>query len=139
MINYYSRLPKGLTTKYHNPNYHVHGIEVPLRMFVCGASGSGKTNWLVKLLAKMTGRFDHITLCCKDSSEPLYCLLQSNVLSHQLPVCEGMGEIPALESLGPACQHLIIFDDLVLAKDLSIIQEYFVRGRKVAKGVSCVF
>ncbi len=28
---------------------------------------------------------------------------------------------------------------LVLAKDLSIIQEYFVRGRKVAKGVSCVF
>ena len=69
----------------------------------------------------------------------MYRLLQSNVASHQLTVCEGMEEIPPLESLDPVCQHLVIFDDLVLAKDLSIIQEYFVRGRKVAKGVSCVF
>lgn len=41
MINYYTRLPKGLTQKYHNPNYHIHGIEVPFHMFVRGASGSG--------------------------------------------------------------------------------------------------
>lgn len=139
MINYYTRLPKGLTQKYHNPNIHVHGIEVPFRMFVCGASGSGKTNWLLNLLAKFTGTFDHITLCCKDSSEPLYRLLQAKISADQLTVCEGMDQIPALESLDPNCQHLVIFDDLVLAKDLSLIQEYFVRGRKVAKGVSCVF
>jgi hypothetical protein len=36
-------------------------------------------------------------------------------------------------------QVLLVFDDCVAIRDQTKIEEYFLRGRKVAGGISCVY
>ena len=139
MINFYSALPKGLQKKYRNPSFPKHRIEIPFRMLICGPSGSMKTNSLINLIALMDETFDKITWVTRNASEPLLDFLRSKIPEDQLTIIEGVENIPELESLNQDAQHLVIFDDLVLSKDQRKISEYFIRARKVAKGVSVVY
>jgi hypothetical protein len=57
-------------------------------------------------------------------------------------IYEGFKNIPSLddkEEFDPSLQHLIVFDDLCLEKNQSIIEDYFIRGRKIAKGVNIIY
>jgi energy-coupling factor transporter ATP-binding protein EcfA2 len=139
MLNFYQRMPKALKPKYHNPGLAKHGIEIPARILIAGPSGSGKTNLLLNLIAQMEDTFHHITVCTRNADEPLYNFLKTKVPEGQLSIVEGVEQIPDLETLDPNAQHLVVFDDLVLAKDQSRIEEYFIRARKIAKGVSVVY
>ena len=81
----------------------------------------------------------YIILCCANSDEPLYKFLRSKLKPEQIQVYEGYEAIPSLESLDKELQHLIIFDDLVLEKRQNRIEEFYIRGRKIAKGCSMIY
>lgn len=139
MINFYERLPSSLRPDYHNPGLSKHGIQLPFRMLIAGNSGSMKTNTLLNLIQVMSGTFDYIWVITRNAEEPLYRFLASKIPEGQCSILEGVESIPDLDSLDPKGQHLMVFDDLVLEKKQSGIEEYFIRARKVAKGVSCIY
>jgi ABC-type dipeptide/oligopeptide/nickel transport system ATPase component len=139
LVNWYAKIPKGLKTQYENPQYKDHKIDVPFRMVIVGCSGSGKTTLVLELIHRMPNTFGHITVCCMNADEPLYKFLSTKLKPEHLNIVEGYENIPRLEDLDKEIQHLVIFDDLVLEKNQSAIEQYFIRGRKIAKGVSCIY
>lgn len=145
--NFYSKIPN--VEKEHNPGYGVsHMLKVPFRMLILGMSGGGKTNTLLDMIDRMKNTFTHIILCTRDAHEPLYIHLK-NKLKDGLTIYEGtipvpdnkrgavMPNVPDLDTISRQEQTLVIFDDLVLAKNSNRISEYFIRGRK--KNVSMVY
>jgi hypothetical protein len=133
--NYYKIMPKKFIGKYHNPAYEKHKIKIPFRMLIVGGSGTMKTNTLLDIIHNMPRTFNSIVICCKSRHEPLYEYLESKA-----PVdFYDDGVIPPLDDMADMGQVLIVFDDLVLEKDQSDIMDYFIRGRKVGNGVSCIY
>ena len=139
LTNWYKKIPKGLKTHYENPGLKNHGITNPFRMVIVGNSGSGKTTLVLELIHRMPNTFGHITICCMDADEPLYKFIRTKIKPEQLSIEEGYPNIPRLEDLDKEIQHLVIFDDLCLERRQDIIESYFIRGRKIAKGVSCIY
>jgi uridine kinase len=139
ITNFYKKIPKNLLPKYENPNYDNHLINVPFRMLIVGASGAGKTSVALEIIKRMNNTFGEITIITKNADEPLYKFLRTKIPAHQLHIYEGINQIPDLDSYDPDFQHLVIFDDLVLEKNQSKIEEYFIRGRKIAKGLSMMY
>ena len=141
MENYYQRkdMKKFLSTQ-DNPNVQLHGLDkLPFRMVVVAPSGSGKTNFLMNLLHKFSsgrGTFDSITIITRNKSEPLYEYLEEKT-KKQVKILEGVENIPKLDSFKKDDQHIVIFDDLVLEKDQSKMNEFYIRGRK--RGISIVY
>jgi energy-coupling factor transporter ATP-binding protein EcfA2 len=136
---WYSLIPENLKTKYHNPCYDQHKLQVPFRMLICGNSGSGKTTLVLEILHRMDDTFGNVIICTKNAEEPLYKFLRSKIKGEQLQVHEGVENIPNLDEFDSELQHLVIFDDLVLEKHQERIEQYFIRARKIAKGVSCIY
>lgn len=133
MKNYYLDLK---VEKSHNPSFKKHGIDVPFRMLIVGASGTGKSLTVLNLIKIIDKTFKQIIICCKSKAEPLYEYLETKLPDESIVFYEG--EIPPIESFDDNIQRLIVFDDLVLSKDLQPgIGEYFIRGRK--KGFSCIY
>jgi hypothetical protein len=136
IINFYEKIPKDLIKKYKNPSYDNTLIKHPARILIAGASGSMKTNCCLNFIYKMKNTFDLIILCCKSSDEPLYDFLKLQLDEDQLHVYEN-GEVPCPEQYNTKehkdKQICIIFDDLVNDDQTPII-EFFIRGRKIAKG-----
>lgn len=133
--NYYKLIK---APKTHNPNFREHGINVPFRMIICGASGSGKTNWLLDLIHRMSSTFTNIIICLRSKDEPLYNYLESKIPEGlTFYEVQSSNDIPDLDMLEK--QTLIVFDDLVSAgKEVQVkIAEYYIRARK--KQVSCVY
>ncbi|NBP16472.1 ATP-binding cassette domain-containing protein, partial [bacterium] len=139
LTDFYKIVPKSMKTEYHNPNFKKHLLTIPFRMLIVGASGSGKSTLVLEILKRAQDTFGNVTLICKNADEPLYKFLRSKIKEDQLQIFEGIDKVPDLESLDKELQHLVIFDDLVLDKDQSKIEQYFIRGRKIAKGVSMVY
>ena len=137
--SWYDIVPDSLKTKYHNPCYNNHKISLPFRMLIVGSSGSGKTTLVCELIHRMQDTYGNIIICCANSREPLYEFLRSKIKPEQLQIYEGYENIPDMKSLDEDVQHLIIFDDLVLERRQDRIEEYFIRSRKIAKGVSCIY
>lgn len=126
--------------KYVNPNYKYHQINVPFRMLVIGASGSGKTNIVMNLLNMMSNTFNHIYLFTRNLDEPLYEYLMASISDKYLHCYEGLDELNRMDlNKSFEGQCLVIFDDLVLEKDQSKICELFIRGRKLGDGVSLCY
>jgi ABC-type oligopeptide transport system ATPase subunit len=121
---WYNILPEGMKPRYHNPNYKHHLINIPFRMLVVGSSGAGKSTLVLEMIHRMNDTFGNIILCCMNSSEPLYKFLRSKIKPEQLQIYEGYDKIVPLDSLDKDLQHLIIFDDLVLARKQDKIEEY---------------
>lgn len=139
VINFYEIMPDSMKPKYHNPYYKEHLLPHPMRLLCIGASGSGKTTIALSIIAKMKDTFDYIILCCENAQEPLYTYLKSKVKDDQLQVYEGIANMPSFNDLDEDCQYLVIFDDLCLARNQDKIKDLFIRGRKLASGVSMMY
>lgn len=138
--NYYEHLPKEYKKKSHNPYFKNHRINIPFRMLIVGASGSGKTNVAIEILKnRMNKTFEKVIVCCKSANEPLYQWLKSDAPEDMFEIHEGIEEVPRLDDLAKYGQTLVIFDDLVLEKNQSVIEDYFIRGRKIGGGISCMY
>ena len=139
VINFYEIMPDSLKPKYHNPYYKDHLFQHPMRLLCIGASGSGKSTVALSIIAKMKDTFDYILLCCENADEPLYKYLKSKIKEEQLQIYEGIQNIPSFDNLDEECQYLVIFDDLCLAKNQEKIKDLFIRGRKLASGISMIY
>jgi ABC-type dipeptide/oligopeptide/nickel transport system ATPase component len=134
LINFYDLdAVKALQPKTHNPNYAAHGLKVPFRMLIVGASGSGKTNIIMNLISLMDNTFNKVYLYTRNKNEPLYEYLELALPDKDmLEVHEGIDHLNSIKIddhfFG---QTLIIFDDLCQEKNQTVIQELYIRGRKL--------
>lgn len=137
VLNMYEHIPKSLLDKAHNPNYHLHKLKIPMRMCIVAPSGSGKTNYLLNLLhlfSQGSGTFATIHIITRNKDEPLYRWLEQ-ITEGQIIINEGMSNIPDLDKFDKKENHLVVFDDLVLSKDQSRIEQYYIRARKLSCSV----
>lgn len=146
ILNFYKVMPKKLRPKYSNPNYECHKIDLPFRILIVGASGSCKTTVACDLIRRMNNTFGNIKIITK-AQEPLYDFLKSKIPASHLQVTEGITTTPDLEMFEEddemkELQHLVIFDDMVV-EDIKLqnklITPYFIRGRKIAKGINTIY
>ena len=141
MTSWYDTIPKSLIPKYHNPSFNNHKLSLPFRICVTGSSGSGKTTLALEVLHRCSDTFGLIVLCVKFASEPLYEYLRTKIKPEQIQVYED-GIIPPIEKFQDEdddTQILMIFDDLVVEKNQRPIISYFIRGRKIAGGISMMY
>jgi len=127
--NFYEKIPKELLTKADNPNFKTHGISIPARLIVSSPSGTGKTNMICNFIQHFCsgkGTFADILVLTKDKSEPLYEFLESKGID----IKEGLHNLPDLNKIDKDVNHLIIIDDLMLAKNQDQVTDYFIRCRK---------
>ena len=73
-----------------------------------------------------------IYIITQNANEPLYKWLQS--MSDRIHIKENLHNTPLLDKMD---NYLLIWDDCVLAKDLSTVEKYYQRARKV--NCSCIF
>ena len=136
--NMYEVIPKRFLQNAFNPNYDLHKLKLPFRMCVVSPSGSGKTNFVINLLRLFSygdGTFATCLILTKNKNEPLYDWLQD--VCPQISIQEGLSKMPRIDDFDKKDNHLIIFDDLVLSKDLSSVENVYIRGRKL--GISVIF
>ncbi len=136
--NMYDRIPSHFIDKVDNPNFNLHHLKIPMRACVTAPSGSGKSNFLINLIelfSRGDGTFQTITITTRNKDEPLYRWLES--ISDQIIIKEGLNNIPKLDKFDKEFNHLVVFDDLVLEKDLGAVCQYYIRARKL--NVSVIF
>ena len=139
ILNFYDVMPDQFKLRSDNPNYAIHNLNIPFRMCIVAPSGSGKSNFIMNLINKFSegeGTFDSIQIVTRDKDEPLYNYLVFQSKG-QIVITEGLHTIPDLDKFDKEYNHLLIFDDLVMEKNLNKISEYFIRCRK--KNVSACF
>lgn len=139
--NFYEELGSKQDPEKDNPNYKEHGIKIPFRMLVVGASGSMKTNSALDVFSKFSGTFVKLIVVCRNEDEPLYQYLKKTIPADQLEIIEVIGDdlagLPNINDFDKKEHTLVIFDDLCLVKKQGEIEEFFIRARKV--GVSCMY
>lgn len=139
VVNMYERIPKEFLDKAENPNYNLHKLTIPFRMCIVAPSGSGKTNFLLNLIHLFScgekGTFQSIHIITRDADEPLYKWIMKKC--DQIVIKEGLENTPKLDKFDKDYNHLVIWDDLVLSKDLTSVSEYYIKCRK--KNVSVAF
>tara|TARA_R110000787_G_scaffold207424_1_gene317458 strand:- start:2 stop:733 length:732 start_codon:yes stop_codon:yes gene_type:complete len=131
--NMYEKIPAELLDKVDNPNKHLHQLKLPFRMCVVAPSGSGKTNFLVNLISMFSagkGTFATMTIITRNKDEPLYKWIEKKS-DGQIVIKEGLSNTPVLDKMDKDNNHLVVWDDLVLAKDLSMVENYYIRARKM--------
>ena len=123
-----------------NPNYAQHKIKVPFRGIFVGASGAGKTNVLLNIIAKFANTFNHIYIYTR-AEEPLYDYLESQIDKSLLTIKYDLASCQSFKDENYYGQSLVIFDDMVNEKDAQqqCIKELYIRGRKLAGGVSLLY
>ena len=108
-------------------------------MCIVAPSGSGKTNFLVNLISMFSkgkkGTFSSIHIITRNKDEPLYKWLLTK--TDQIVIKEGLSNTPKLDDFDKEKNHLVVWDDLVLSKDLSMVENYYIRARKL--NVSVIF
>jgi hypothetical protein len=139
IINFYEN-PKvqKFMTKTINPNYDKHHISVPFRGILIGSTGSGKTNLLFNIINQMANTFNHIYIYTR-AEEALYEFLESQIDSSLLTIKYDLDDLRKFNEKDYYGQSLVILDDMVNEKDQKIISELFIRGRKIAGGVSLLY
>ena len=135
LVDWYKQMPKKYLLKSHNPNYKIHGINVPFRMLIIGGSGAGKTQTLLNLIHNMSGTFQNIHIITKNKDEPLYNFIVDKLGDKGLSIYEGIANAPDLDKFDKEEQSLVVFDDLVLERNQSVIENYFIRCRKLNASV----
>lgn len=127
---------------YHNPNYDKETMPLkhPLRMVICGASGSGKSNLLLNIISLMDNTFEKILIFTQDKDETLYKFLESKLSFDEFEIFEGIDKVNEYNfNKLDKKQYLIIFDDMCIEneKKQKYICELFIRGRKMAQECGC--
>jgi len=133
LTNWYNTMPRSMIPRVDNPAYDSHLVELPARILIVGASGSGKSQAILSTIHKMPDTFHKIILVTQNSNEPLYQYLKSRLKPDELTICEGMKDMPCLNDLDHNYPNhtLVICDDMVLEKKQDKFEELFLRGRKV--------
>jgi len=133
IINLYEKMPKEFLDNAENPNFHLHKLKLPFRMCIVASSGSGKTNFLINVLKLFCsgdkGTFQSINIITRNKDEPLYRWISS--VCEQIIITEGLSTSPALDKFDKEKNHLVVFDDLVLSKTLDVVENYYIRARKL--------
>ena len=132
IVNMYEKMPKRFLDNVENPNFHLHNLKLPLRACIVAPSGSGKSNLLVNLLSLFCdgdGTFADMTIITRNKDEPLYRWLTDKC--DQIRIVEGLHNTPKLDTMDKKENHLVVWDDLVLSKDLSMVENYYIRARKL--------
>ena len=133
IVNFYEHMPKEFLDTADNPNFDQHKLKLPFRMCVVAPSGSGKTNFLCNLIHLFScgqkGTFADITIITRNKDEPLYRWITTKC--DQIQVKEGLSNTPQLDKMDKDLNHLVCYDDIVLQKDQSIIENYYIRARKL--------
>lgn len=147
VINFYElEAVKKFKIKYHNPryNYKKMPLDHPMRMVICGASGSGKSNLLLNIIKLMDGTFEKMIIFTQNKEEQLYRFLEGALDSDLFQIYEGIDSVNNYNF--DNCedkQYLIIFDDMCIEseKKQSAICNLFIRGRKMAheRGISLIY
>jgi ABC-type dipeptide/oligopeptide/nickel transport system ATPase component len=125
-----------------NPNYNFDRMPLkhPMRMVICGASGSGKSNLLLNIINSMNNTFEKILIFTQDKDEQLYNYLADAIPEEEIEIFEGIDYVINynFDNLDEK-QHLIIFDDMCIEKESKQknICDLYVRGRKMAKKCGC--
>jgi hypothetical protein len=140
MTNFYQHKDiKKYITKYHNPHFEETQMTVPCRVGVVAPSGTGKTQWLLNYISKSSDTFGHIIVVYKQS-EPLYDFLRDKIGSKNITFYTKLTDLPNPNDLNMGNkQVLLVFDDQVAEKNQQKIEEYFLKGRKISGGVTCVY
>lgn len=112
------------------------------RWSIIGKAGCGKTNSLVSIILSGYLKFDRLWLVSHSVEQPKYKLLTQyfNTLEKEmekecgervelLKLITTTTDIPTLEDINSDLHHVFIFDDMLLDKDQSKMEEFFVRGR----------
>lgn len=137
--NFYEEIPtKFLDIPTPNPNYDLHGFNIPFRLCCVSYSGGGKSNWitnLISLFSQGRGTFAQVFIICKDSQESLYRFLADK--SPQIQVTEGLHTLPSLDNFDKEQASLVIIDDCQLDKNQEKVCQYYIRCRK--KNVSIAY
>jgi len=139
IVNMYERIPKKFLDDVENNNFELHHIKIPFRMCIVAPSGSGKTNFLINLISlfgKGEGTFATIAILTRNKDEPLYKWLE-DASDGRISIKEGLHNVPPLDKMDKKENHLVIWDDLVLSKDLGSVEQYYIRARKL--NCSCIF
>lgn len=132
LVDWYKEIPKKYLITQHNPNFHIHGLKIPFRMLIIGNSGAGKTQTLLNIIHNMDATFNNIFIITKNKDEPLYNFLEAKLGDKGLKISEGVENAPDLDAdISKEDQTLIVMDDLVLEKNQSALEEYFIRARKL--------
>lgn len=129
--DWYKEMPKKYLLKQHNPNFDKHGIKLPFRMLIVGNSGAGKTQTLLNIIYNMGSTFQNIIIITKNKDEPLYNFIEDKMGEQGLQILEGIDNAPDLDEMDKDEQTLIVMDDLVLEKNQSALEQYFIRARKL--------
>jgi hypothetical protein len=133
IVNMYEKMPKEFLDKVDNPNWDLHHLKLPFRLCIVAPSGSGKSNLLINLLHLFCngekGTFSTINIITRNSAEPLYRWICSKC--DQIVIKEGLSNTPKLDDFDKEKNHLVVWDDLVLSKDLTTVENYYIRARKL--------
>jgi hypothetical protein len=124
LVNFYEFIKQDETP---NPNYEQHKIKIPFRMLICCASGGGKTNYVLNLLALFNNTFTRLIISTK-AEEKLYDYLQEKIKKVEVYL---EGKIPEITKMPKGQSGLLILDDLCLDKKPEVGQMY-IRGRKLS-------
>lgn len=134
IVNMYEKIPKHLLDNAENPNFHLHKLKLPFRAICVAPSGSGKSNLIVNLISLFSqgkkGTFATINIVTRNKDEPLYKYLEL-ISEGQIIITEGLETLPQLDKFDKDVNHLVVVDDLVLAKDQSRVESYYIRARKL--------
>jgi len=135
--------------EFHYDSEDVLQIKVPFMMSNSGKTGSGKTNVMMDIVAKINC-WEKIYLCVKDPTERLYRWFTDKVRAvekktgtHIITIIDDVAKLPDcddfMKNRKVDCQMLFIFDDLITEKDklLKRVEKYYIKGRKVF--ASCAF
>jgi hypothetical protein len=140
IINFYEHKSiKKYITSYHNPCFKDTQMTIPARIGIFTPSGSGKSQFVLKYIAKCSDTFGHVLIVCK-AMEPLYELLRDKIGSKNVTFYLKLTDLPAPNDLNTGNkQVLLIFDDQNVEKKQEKIEEYFLRGRKVGAGITMMY
>ena len=140
LVNFYNlKEVKEMREPAHNPHFDKTDTEIPSRVCIVGASGSGKTTSLLNYLLLSPNTFGHITIVTKQA-EPLYEFLDKKLKGKGITIYYDLDKLPEPRDFpNKDLQNLLIFDDQVVTKNQSKIINYFIYGRKVGCGITCFY
>jgi ABC-type oligopeptide transport system ATPase subunit len=140
LINFYDlKAIKEMRDESHNPHFDDTNIEIPSRICIVGASGSGKSTCLMNFILKAKSTFGHITIVTKQQ-EPLYDYLEKQLKGKNITIHYDLGKLEEPKDFpNKELQNLLIFDDQIAEKNQRKIVEYFIRGRKIGAGITCCY
>ena len=114
IINFYKTLDNKYKLKL-TPNFKNHHIKPNSRIALIGASGTGKTNALLNYLARSSGDYHKIIICCFSTTNvPLYKMIKDK--NKDIEFIDEPDDIPDLAEFDDKNKEkykLIVFDDFI--------------------------